>query len=62
MWLRIRMRSEPIIVATLKLIFTSNPIIEWEDVGGSGILWDSVVINPPLYQNIRLEMMGLKVR
>ena len=62
MWLRIRKRSEPIIVDIPKLIFTSNPIIEWEDVGGSGILWDSVVINPSLYQNIWMGLMGLKVR
>jgi hypothetical protein len=52
MWLHIPMSPKPIFVLTLKPIFTKESIIEWEGVGGSGILWEKVVIKPDLYQYI----------
>jgi hypothetical protein len=57
MWLRIPMSPQPIFVLTLKPIFTNESIIEWEDVGGSGILWDSPFIKPLLYQYIRYKVI-----
>jgi hypothetical protein len=60
MWLRIPMSPQPIFVLTLKPIFTNESIIEWEGVGGSGILWEKVVIKPDLYQYIRYDGVGLK--
>jgi hypothetical protein len=60
MWLHIPMSPQPILPLTLNPSITSESIIEWEDVGGSGILWDSVVIKPHLYQYISYNVMGLK--
>jgi hypothetical protein len=57
MWLHIPMSPQPIFVLTLKPIFTNESIIEWEDVGGSGILWEKVVIKPLLYQYIRYKVI-----
>jgi hypothetical protein len=60
MWLRIPMSPPPILPLTPKP-YIINESINWcEKVGGSGKLWDIVVIKVDGYQYIRYKWIGLK--